>query len=77
MMDSVPPEVTEPQDSGPPLNREQHILTISASIFRMPGKVPGWRGLDQAVIPYTLVIRSVKASFPVKKDYGLRKYTGT
>jgi len=51
MMDSVPPVEMHPQESGPPLNKLQHIRTTSASIFLMPGNVPGWRGLDQAVIP--------------------------
>ena len=64
-IDSVPPVVIHPQDVvGSPLKREQHIRTISASIFRIPGKVSGCNGLDQADIPQTFVIKSVKISFP-------------
>ena len=43
--------LTHPQESGPPLNREQAILTISASIFRSPGKMSGCSGLLHAKSP--------------------------
>lgn len=45
--------LTVPQDSGPPWKRVQAILTTSASIFRTPGKISGWRGLLHAKSPYT------------------------
>ena len=67
-MDSVPPEVTAPHDSGPPLKRLQQIRTISASIFRIPGNASGWSGFVQAAMPYTSVIKLVNSGLPTTKE---------
>jgi hypothetical protein len=47
-MDSVPPDVSTPQASGPPLNRFTTICTISASILRAIGNTSGCSVLAMA-----------------------------
>ena len=52
IMDSVPPLVITPHEViGLPLKRLQHMRTISASIFRIPGKQSGCNGFDHADMP--------------------------
>ena len=62
LMLSVPPDVTTPHASSPPLNMSTVMATISDSILRTPGKTPGCSGFVHANMPYTSVSKSVYSS---------------
>lgn len=63
-IDSVPPLVVTPAAPGGALNIARTMATISASIFRTPGKTSGWMGLATVNFPKASVCNFIRESPP-------------
>ena len=72
-LDVIRPEVSAPQDSGPPLKRLQQIRTISASIFRIPGNASYKKGFRKDLLKKMGMFQELAFDKIASKTYRMQR----